>query len=409
MTELLPTGGFRWIKEPQKFDVVKADAGGDTGFILEVDLDYPSHLHQAHNDYPLAPEKIEISSEMLSPYCQGLAEKFSQKLKPVTKLAPNLMHKRNYVVHLKNLQFYINQGLILKKVHRVLKFRQEKWLKDWVDINTKMRQDATNDFDRDFFKLNVNSVFGKCMENMRNKKDVKLVTNQDEFAKLTRKPHYDSASIFNESFVAVNMTPRTICLCKPIYAGFSILDLSKLFMFRQHYEVLMPLFGPKMKLLMTDTDSFIYRIQCDDVYEIMSKNEQYFDLSNYPHNHPIYSTNNKKVLGKLKDENAGKPMTTFVGTRAKMYSFICGVNKEEHKRAKGVKKAVVKRKLRTQDYIDALQAKYRRRDSMNTIRSVQHIVYSMSINKISLSPFDDKRYIADNGIDTYAHGHYLCK
>ena len=158
MTQYLPYGGFKWMSEEEidgfDFDLVKED--NDEGYILEVDLEYPDDLHNLHNDYPLAPEKLKVSSDMLPKYCSNIAKQYEIKVSEVNKLTPNLRGKENYNVHYRNLQLYKSLGMKVVKIHKVLKFKQSDWLKNFVEFNTKKRMVAANKFERDFFKLTVN-------------------------------------------------------------------------------------------------------------------------------------------------------------------------------------------------------------------------------------------------------------
>ena len=129
--------------------------------ILEVDLEYPQELHDMHNDYPICPGKVKVLNDMLSSYCKKIAEKYKISIGLVSKLIPTLRDKKEYVLHYHNLQLYLNLGLKIKKVHRVLKFDQSPWLKQYIDFNTEKRKHAKNSFEKDFFKLMNNSVFGK--------------------------------------------------------------------------------------------------------------------------------------------------------------------------------------------------------------------------------------------------------
>ena len=149
--------------------------------ILEVDLEYPSHLQELHNDYPVAAEKMKVTKDMLSPYCKNIQEKFAISIGQVAKLVPTLPDKKNYVLHYRNLQLYLSLGMKLKKVHRVLEFDQSPWLGQYINFNTQKRMNVKNSFEKDFFKLLNNSVFGKTMENIRKRVDVRLVTDQKSF------------------------------------------------------------------------------------------------------------------------------------------------------------------------------------------------------------------------------------
>ena len=163
MSQYLPTGNFKWMtdKEISKIDLGKYKADGKKGLILEVDLEYPQELHDIHNDYPVTPEKVKVSNNMLSAYCKKTAEKYNISIGLVGKLIPTLRDKKEYVLHYRNLQLYLDLGLKIKKVHRVLKFNQSPCLKQYIDFNTEKRKHAKNSFGKDFFKLMNNSAFGK--------------------------------------------------------------------------------------------------------------------------------------------------------------------------------------------------------------------------------------------------------
>ena len=148
MSKYLPYGEFRWVKNVDGFDVMSINEKSDTGYLLEVNLDYPDELHELHNDYPLAPEKLAVSSDMLSKYCKEIADKYDIKVGDVKKLIPNLGNKTKYVVHYINLQLYLSLGMKLTKIHRVLQFKQSDWMKGYIDFNTEKRKNATNDFEK---------------------------------------------------------------------------------------------------------------------------------------------------------------------------------------------------------------------------------------------------------------------
>ena len=414
MIQPLPTGDFKWVSEQEiaNLDVTTITDDAETGYFLEVDLEYPQELHDLHSDYPLAPEKMFIIPEMLSPYQQALKEELNYKPAKVEKLVPNLWDKERYVLHYRNLKFYLSQGLKLKKVHRVLQFKQEAWLKPYIEKNTALRAAASNAFEKDFFKLMNNSVFGKTMEDVRRRVDIKLMTDPAKFVKHASKVTYKRSVTFTndedreEYLVGLEAQRTNVKLNKPIYTGFTVLELSKLHMYDYHYNHVMKKYGPeKAKLLFTDTDSLTYHITTDDIYQDMKVDQHLYDTSDYPKDHPLYSNTNKKVIGKFKDETAGVPIAEFVGLRAKMYSIKTEDGKEE-KKGKGIKKSVLKREVKHQDYKDCLFEKREYQHQMMGFRSHQHQVYTEKQTKKSLSPFDDKRYILGDGYTTRAHGHH---
>ena len=394
MSEKLPTHGFKWLSsgEMEKlFNNQIVQIWEKIPCILEVDLEYPEELHDSHNDYPLCPERVECDK--------------------VEKLIPNLRHKKNYVIHYKNLMQCINQGMILKKIHRGIKFVESDFMKPYIDMNTNLRTQAKNNFEKDFYKLMNNSVFGKTMENIRNRVDVKLVNSEEKFLKLVAKPNFKSRKIFNKNLISVHMKKTSLTMNKPVYLGMCILELSKIIMFDFHYNYIKQKYGDNAKLLFTDTDSLLYQITTEDFYKDISGDvRERFDTSNYPENHPsgIPTGINKKVLGMFKDETNGKIITEFVGLRAKLYSFKMEDGKE-NKRCKGVKKQVVEDSITHEDYKTCLLTGREILRKQNILRSYEHEVYTEEVYKIALSATDDKRYILSDGKDTLAWGHYKIK
>ena len=343
MSQYLPTGGFKWLtqKRINKTNLGEYVENSKKGLILEVDLEYPKELHDLHNDYPLGPKKIKVAKNMLSDYCKKIADKFNISSGLLHKLIPTLNDKEKYVPHYRNLQLYLSLGLKLKKVHRVLEFEQSPWMKQYIDFNTEKRKNAKNSFEKDFFKLMNNSVFGKTMENIRKRVDVRLVTSKEKLLKLASKPSYVSSKIFDNNLVAVHKIKESITLNRPAYVGMCILDLSKTIMYDFHYNHIKSVYGDKAKLLFTDTDSLTYEIETKDVYQDFWNHKEKFDNSDYPENSPYFDKTNKKVIGKFKDEAVGVPIVEFVGLRSKMYSYI-KENQQGGKTAKGIKKCIIK-------------------------------------------------------------------
>ena len=291
MSKPLPYKNFKWMNENE------LNLWQEKPSILEVDLEYPEDLHE---EYPLAPERLLIGK--------------------VEKLVPNLNDKKKYVVHHETLKQYLKLGMKLTKIHRGISFEEKDFMKSYIDLNTKLRTKGTTDFEKDFYKLMNNSVFGKTMENVRNRVNVKLVTNKKALNKLVKKSNYARVNIFHENLVAVHMEKTTIKLCKPIYLGMSILDLSKTLMYKFHYDYMKPKWEDKAKLLFTDTDSLCYEIQTDDAYKDISGDvNEWYDTSNYDKDHPsgIHTNKNKKVLGFMKDECGGNDIVEFVGLKPK--------------------------------------------------------------------------------------------
>ena len=382
MSKPLPTHGFLWMKtsELETWELHSC--------ILEVDLEYPKKLHDLHNDYPLAPEQIKVNN--------------------VEKLIPNLWNKKKYIIHYENLKQYLNFGLKLTNIHRGIKFEESQWLKNYIALNTDFRTKARNEFEKDFFKLMNNSVFGKTMENIRNRSVIKLVTDKIKAEKLAAKPNFKHCNIFNENLIAIHMKTTSLTFDKPVYLGMCILDLSKTSMYNFHYNYIKKKYEDKAKLLFTDTDSLMYEIQTEDFYKDINEDvKDRFDTSDYPPNHPsgILTGCNKKVLGMFKDEAGGKIIDEFVGLKSKLYSFKMFEGKES-KKCKGIKKSVVKESITHEDYKNCLFTGKEQLRKMNVIRSHKHDIYTEEVNKIALSPSDDKRHILKGKPATFALGNY---
>ena len=407
MSQSLPTGGFRWLEENEinAFDVHQVADDSEKGYVLEVDLEYPRELHDEHDAYPLAPERLQVCPEWMSQYQIDLNEDLGRSSSEVEKLVPSLRNKTKYTLHYRNLKLYLSLGMRLTKIHRIIEFDQRPWMASYIALNTELRKKAKTDFEKDLFKLMNNSVFGKTMENLRKRVSIKLVRGEDEARRQIAKPSFVSFKVFNDSLAAVHMRKTRLVLNRPIYIGLCVLDLSKHLMYDFYYNNVKKRYGDSADLLYTDTDSLLLEITTPNVYTDIREDIDAYDTSDYPQDHPLHSMKNKKVLGKMKDECAGRPIAEFVGLRPKMYSIL-EAKGAEHRRAKGVKKSVVKRELRHEQYKQCLLQKKHRYDSMNMIRSDNHRMFSVRLNKVSLSPMDTKRWIADDGISTHAYGHY---
>ena len=224
MSSYLPHGRFKCLKNVDGFDVNSISQKSPIGYILEVDLEYSAELHALHNDYLLAPEKLAISYDMLSDYCKKIADKHGIKVGDVMKLIPNLGNKTNYVLHYRNLQLYLSLGMKLTKIHRVLKFKQSDWMKKYIHFNTEKRTNAANNFEKNFFKLMINSVYGKTTENLRKRINVRLVNNEKDFLKYTSRPTHITHKIFDKNYAAIHEIKPVLTLNKPIYVGFTVLE-----------------------------------------------------------------------------------------------------------------------------------------------------------------------------------------
>ena len=249
-----------------------------------------------------------------------------------------------------------------------------------------------------------NSVFGKTVENLCKRVDVRLVTDEKKLDKLTSKPTYVSFKIFNENLMAVHKVKETLTLNRPAYVGMCILDLSKTLMYDFHYNYKKKKYNNRARLLFTDTDSLTYEIEAEDIYKDFWNDKDMFDNSDYPESSPYYCNFNKNIIGKSKEEACGISITEFIDLKSKMYSYVKD-NEKGGRTAKGIKKNVIKNNIRHEDYKNTLINNEKIDHKMKTIRSQKHQLGSYEINKVSLSCFDDKHYIHDDGTSSYAYGH----
>ena len=385
MTEKLPVRGFKWVNDISIIDedfVKVYNKNDNKGYILDVDIDYPSKLQNLHSDLPFLPERMIINN--------------------TKKLVCNLNDKKNYIVHINVLKQALDHGLKLGKVHRVIEFEQEAWLKEYIDVNTELRRKATNDFEKDFFKLMNNAVFGKTMENVRKHRDIKLVKSGKKRNKLVSEPNFRTMKLTDNNLAIIEMRKVKVKMNKLIYLGLSILDISKSTMYEFWYDYVKIKYQDRARLCYMDTDSFVVNIKTKNFYKDISQDvNKRFDTSNYTFDRPLPTGINKKVIGLMKDELDGDIITEFVALRPKAYSYIIN-DFIEMKKAKGTKKCVVNKMLRFDDYKKCLFDNGKVLKSQQRFKSENHEVYTENINKIALSCDDDKRIVT-----CYPYGYIL--
>ena len=271
MSQKLPVNNFEWIKDTSKFneDFIKNyNEESDEGYFLEVDIQYLEKLHELQNDLPFLPERMKIEK--------------------IEKLLAKLHDKTEYVIHIINFKQALNHGLVLKKVNKVIKFNQNAWLKPYIDMNTDLRKKGKNDFEKDFFELMNNVVFGKTMENVRKYRDIKLVITETRRNYLISKPNFHTAKFFTDRLLAIEMNKTEILMNKPVYLGHSILELSKTLLCKFWFDYVKPKYGEKAKLCDRDTDTFIAHVKTDDIYRDIAEDvETSSDTSNFEIDRPL--------------------------------------------------------------------------------------------------------------------------
>ena len=264
MSQKLSENGFKWVKSTSKIDekfIKNYNEDSDKGYIFEINVKYPRRLHGLHSNLPFLSKRMKIDK------CK--------------KLVCNLRNKKKYVVHIRSLKEALNYELKLKKIHRIIEFNQESWLKPYIDMNAELRKIAKNDFEKDFFKLMNNVVFGKIMENIRKHRDIKLVITGKKRSKLVSEPNYHMMNYISEDLSIIEMKRTKVKMNKSIYLGLPMLEIGKLLMYEFWYDYMKPKYGDNVKLCYMDTDSFIMNIKIEDFYkDIANDVEKRFDTSN---------------------------------------------------------------------------------------------------------------------------------
>lgn len=410
-TSKLPYNNFEWLPEDaiSSIDWNTIDTEDDYGYILEVDLEYPDNLHVKHDNFPLAPENILIDYNNLSPYAKTslLSCTNSTKYKDV-KLSATFYPRKNYIVHFKNLKLYLNLGMKLTKVNKAVKFFQKAFISPFIDLCTQKRQQSNSKFEQDQYKKLANSTFGKTIQNVRNYINVKLHTNIKSLEKAISSHTFKNFVILESNLVQTNHFLPVITHDKPLAIGFTVLDLSKHFMFDFYYNKLTTDSTFNIDLGFSDTDSFLFKT--NDSTKCIEHLKPIMDFSNYPTPSKYYDTTKKSKLGFFKDELAGRlECKEFIGLRAKCYALK--LNDEqleiEKKVCKGLGRIAIKNRLKFLHYKQCLYNHKPFRFHYSSIKSTKQNVKTVRINKKALSHFDCKRWIFDCGIHSSPYGSKL--
>ena len=292
------------------------------------------------------------------------------------KLICDWSDKKNYLVHYRMLKFYIRHGMIIDKVHNIISFKQNKWLEKYISFNTQKRNKAKNDFEKDFYNLLNNAFYGKTMENVRNRLKIKFIKKDDyrEIIKQQSKLTFNGVHKSYENCDSYTFKQNEVLMDKPIYLGFSVLELSKLLMYETYYDKLQPYFGQEIiKLHYMDCDSFVLSIETQNIINNLKNLEDLFDFSNLNKNHELFS-NKKKVVGKFKiktPENFW--IDEFVALRSKCYAFKCGDDSKN--KLKGISKSYP-RNIKFDEYKKCLDSEEYQHEGDNYIlRSINHEMY----------------------------------
>ena len=380
MSEPLPYDEIKFDNDVNLEDILNTPNDNDIGYFVEVDLKYPDNIKEQTKNFPFAPVNKKINPDNFNDYMK--------EIKPDTyiqtkKLICDWSDKKNYLVHYRILKFYVRHGMIVKKVHNIISFKQSKWLEKYISFNTQKRNQAVNDFEKDFYKLLNNAFYGKTMEKVRNRLKIKFVKKDDyrEIVKQQSKLTFNGIHKSYQDYDSYTFKQNEVLMDKPIYLGFSVLELSKLLMYETYYDKLQPYFGQKnIQLHYMDTDSFVLSVNTKDIIKDLKNLEDIFDFSNLDKNHELFSNKNKKVIGKFKIETPKNIwIDEFVCLRSKMYAFKCGDDSKN--KLKGISKSRSKN-IKFEEYKKCLDGEdYQRECNNYIIRSINHEMVLQEVKK----------------------------
>ena len=464
MQQALPYDDFQWIDDVQikwlnaldeSFPKIKIrkfiedlEMEGKSAF-LEVKLEYPAGLHEDDNLYPMAPERSTVQLDDISPYTQTLNAVAGYKMNNKTPmLLQTLRTKDHYFLHAKNLILYMDHGLEFIKIYSGITFKQMPIMKEYIDLNTQLRNAGKTVFEKELYKLLNNSIYGKTFENPMKYSYLKFVNGEEEYNKVVAMSGFKGSIFAQDDFMIAKVLHEQIRYDKPLYLGATVTEYAKYLMFNFYYNVLKDYYddyvynGKRVQLLFTDTDSLMLQIFTDDIFkdiaeinaipryhcpiDVSSFDPKVVEEYNIPHHCD-------KQIGKFKSETGSKIIYRFVGLRSKMYAYqtvddYLSMTEECHKRGKGIPSTALL-SISMKAYLECLfgtsdeeeirkinegqltpkhddPKKIRQEISTKGIRSFNHKIYSIMSRKYGLSSNDHKRFILGDNIHTLAYGHW---
>ena len=416
MSKPMPVGNFQWLEEHElaEFDPLSLNPEQDAiGYICEVTLSYPTDFHIDHNSLPLAAEKLNITNDMLSPYAANALSYHKKKggsgaKYKATKLSTTFCRREKYVCHAACLKLYLELGMKLIKVHRVIRFDQKSFIRPYIDFCAKKRAESKTKSRGNVYKLSANSVFGKMIENADNRMDTVFVRDRATALKRNSDPRNKGQMILAENLSISFQGKKRVKLAQLWPVGFSILEFSKAHMLALYYKQIKPAFGSRVSCLLSDTDSFVLALSApsaDDAMRVM-KGLGIADTSNYSKDSDLYDPSTKSVPGLLKNECPDDAIVEVVAVRSKTYALRS--SKSFDSRCKGVK-TNVRKKIPFYEFRDVVTSSTPKAVDVlqHTIQSKNHVNRLISTRKTAFTNFDDKKYLAPCGIHTYPYGSKL--
>jgi len=396
LSQKLPYSNLEWVDDKDFSEILRKCGSNfkfedDVGYTLEVDLFIPDEIHDLLDDLPVAPELLTIPGSK------------NQKLK---KLLLTHSPKSNYILHCCLLQVFMSLGVQVTKVHRIVKFKQMEIFQNYIQANTTKRSATTDEFKRSFFKLKNNSLYGKMVENLKKRLNIRLCNNERKMVTYCSKPQFRRSMVIDDDLIAILLAKDRIVLDRPNYIGQTVLDLSKVRMYQLQYYDLQKyrnLLGCTINIVAGDTDSFfleVKNISLRDVLLPMMIQDQLLDTSNYDPNDPLFSNAINSVIGKIKDESKGNAYKEWIFLRPKCYCLSGNII---IMKAKGIH--LKDTTITFQSYLDVYNNNTILTVPQIRIGSINHQLFTFKMNKIALRNLDDKRiWTAKN--KSVAYGHY---
>lgn len=387
-------------------ELIECDDNGDIGYTVCCDIHIPEALHDKFNGFVPCPQRKSVSYDKLSNYQKEILSNnnTSEKVRHVEsdKVLLDFTDKIEYKIDFRLLKLFVRMGVEVTKIHFAYKYKMDYVIKNYIMDNTDRRKKQTSDFMKDFFKLLNNSIYGKMLQDITKQNDTKITASDDKAMKFFGFQTFKEAHYANGIYT-INMEKKECVFNRPSYIGSTILDMSKYLMYDFHYNIMKPKYGDNVDLIYTDTDSFVYNVKCDDLYQDMYDMKEHFDLSEVKID-KFRCNINKKVIGKFKDETNMVPITEFIALKPKMYSFLIHGDEKKHLKVKGISKSLQKHELQHSDYTTCMQTNKDKEVKQTRIAMFERHVFTYVENKKALSNFDDKMYRLDDQ-NAYSFGH----
>ena len=396
MSQYLPIGEFEKLNFPEEYeleqiveDLLQIPDDNENGFFIECDLEYPAEIKEKTKNFPFCPYQRKADPNLFSGYMNNINQ---PNYKPTSKLMCDVTNKSKYMIHYRMFKFYLNQGMKVTKIHTIYKFKQSPWLGKYIDHNTQKRTVAKTNFEKDLYKLMNNAFFGKTMENVRDRTNLEFIDHSqiDQIIKRQSKLSFKGIMDHYSKFSVYKFDKEKTVFDKPIYLGFTVLELSKLLMYEFYYNKLQPYWKQSIQLHYMDTDSFILSFDTNhqELINFLQQNKDEFDFSELHPSDELYDPINKKVIGIMKIETSPVlVLDTFTALRSKSYSFSYNNNNNIQKaKQKGIQKAP-----KCEHYKNSLFNSETSSSTNISIRSNLHNLTVQKQNKLALNPFDDKR------------------